>query len=200
MLDRQTELGLTDRQVAERHNWVAQTFSRWKLGSLPRPNLFPSIAAFLNVPIDTVRDLVEDAAPMEGAVKNVSIFGVAGIHGVTSDRKTGKYHFRRSGRNRTAIPTGRYAIMIETEVMTPALVGGSKAWVDPSAPVRAGSDVLVHADNGKAWIGKLLAAGRRDGKPEVTITQYSGNKRLVIRNAEAIHVIVLSERVSSWSR
>ncbi|MBB6299956.1 XRE family transcriptional regulator [Rhizobium leucaenae] len=198
LIDRQKQAGMTDKQIADRYNWIQQTFNRWKIASLPRKNMFPSIANFLGITPEEVERLVEDAATTENAVKNVSIFGMANIHGAVSDRKTGKYKFRRPGRHATAIPTGRYAIMIQTEVMMPALVAGSKAWVDPSVTPRLGNDVMVHADGGKAWVGQLRGAGKRGGTTEVTITQHAAGT-MVIRDVQAIHVIVLSERVSSWS-
>jgi hypothetical protein len=188
LINEQTKRGLTDREIAEKHNWLQQTFNRWKMGSLPRDHMYGSIANFLGVTNDKVRELVEEArANSETTPKS---FGATSVHGIVADRKEGKYKFpppQFAGKN---IPHGRYAILVDTKIMEPALLAGTKAWLDTTLWPSAGNEVLVHTKSGFAWIGRFVAIA--DGSADIE----RGGQTMTIRDVRAIHVIVLSERVA----
>ena len=194
LLNEQTKRGMTDREIAEKHNWLQQTFSRWKMGSLPRPHMFASIAHFLQIDTAMVRELVDEAKDSAGNTKlpNVGAFNTARIYGKVVDRKDGKYSFEPFNRGRKRVPEGRYAIHIDTKVMEPALLVGTKAWVDPAVWPRMGMEVIVHAKGGAAWIGRLVSVS--DG--QAILDRLAGGS-MTVRDVEAVHVIVLSERVAS---
>ncbi|XKM40373.1 hypothetical protein A4U53_031070 [Rhizobium ruizarguesonis] len=120
-------------------------------------------------------------------VPKVSVFATSSVYGKMADRKEGKFKFA------VPLPAGRYAIQMDTPIMEPALIFGSKAWVDPSVWPKVGNEVLVHARNGVAWIGRLES---HDNDTAV-ISQYAFEDKITVRNVEAIHTIVLSERVTS---
>lgn len=185
----QTRRELTDREVAEENGWLQQTFSRWKLGGLPRRHTYASIARFLSIDEDAVSELVDEAQSAAPA-KQVGVFNTASVHGVISDRKEGKYKFPPptfAGKN---IPNGRYAILIDTKIMEPALLVGTKAWLDPSVWPQPGNEVMVHTKSGSAWLGRLVAI---DGGT-ATIDRAAG--QLAIHDVRAVHVVVLAERVA----
>ncbi|WP_065091459.1 hypothetical protein [Rhizobium leucaenae] len=191
LIDKQSSQ--TDREVAEQYGWLQQTFSRWKMGSLPRPHMYESIAAFLGVDIDEVEEAVREAAESAANAKlpKVSAFNTASVYGKISDRKEGKYKFPPptfAGKN---IPHGRYAILVATKIMEPALLAGTKAWLDTTVWPQPGNEVLVHAKSGLAWVGRLVAVA--DGTAEIE----RGGKTMTIRDVRAVHVIVLAERVAS---
>ena len=191
LVNEQTKQGLTDREVAAKHDWLQQTFSRWKMGSLPRAHMFASIASFLNISPDMVRELVDEAMQSTGNTKLPVAFSGVRTYGKVTDRKDGKYVFEAFNQGRKLIPEGRYAILIDTKVMEPALLVGTKAWLDPAAWPKPGNEVMVHAKGGAAWIGRLvsLAGDRAD------IERHAAGS-MTIRDVEAVHVIVLSERVA----
>lgn len=193
LLDEQTKRGLTDREIAEKHNWLQQTFSRWKLGSLPRPHMYASIANFLRADTAAVAELVEEARRSADGAKlpKIGAFSAARVSGKVVDRKDGKYAFEAFNQGRKRIPEGRYAISIDTKVMEPALLVGTKAWVDPAVWPKPGYEVIVHAKSGAAWIGRLV--GVSDG--QATLERMSAGS-MTIRDVEAVHVIVLSERLA----
>lgn len=193
LLSEQTKRGLTDREISEKHNWLQQTFSRWKMGSLPRPHMYASIANFLQVAPPIVAELVEEARESTGNTKlpKVGVFNTARIYGKVVDRKDGKYAFEAFNQGRKRIPEGRYAILIDTKVMEPALLVGTKAWVDPSVWPKSGNEVVVHAKSGMAWIGRLASVS--DGQ---AVIERLAAGSMTIRDVEAVHVIVLSERVA----
>lgn len=194
LLNEQTKRGLTDREIAEKHNWLQQTFSRWKMGSLPRPHMFASISTFLQINVEMVRELVDEARDSTGNTKlpKVGAFNTARIYGKVVDRKNGKYAFDAFNHGRKRIPEGRYAIAIDTKVMEPALLVGTKAWVDPAIWPKPGNEVVVHAKGGTAWLGRLTAISQ----DRADIEQLSGGS-MTVRDVEAVHVIVLSERVAA---
>ncbi|MBY3543623.1 XRE family transcriptional regulator [Rhizobium laguerreae] len=186
----QTKRGLTDREVAAQYDWVQQTFSRWKMGSLPRQHMFASIASFLNISTDMVAELVEEASASTGNTKLSAAYGPTRVHGKVTDRKAGKYVFEAFNQGRKRIPEGRYAILVDTRVMEPALLVGTKAWLDPAVWPKPGNEVMVHAKGGVAWLGRLVSLA------EALATIEAGGKEMTIRDVEAVHVIVLSERVA----
>lgn len=187
----QQKLGLTDREVATQNGWLQQTFSRWKMGSLPRPHMYASIADFLGVPIETVKEAVEEATQTTRA-RTVSVFGAAAVHGTISDRKEGKFKFPPPTYAAKNVPNGRYAILIDTKVMEPALLVGTKAWLDPAVWPLVGHEVLVHTKSGAAWIGRLVEMGNGTARLE----RYNAAP-LTIHDVRSVHVIVLSERVAA---
>jgi hypothetical protein len=75
--------------------------------------------------------------------------------------------------------------------MEPALMVGTKAWLDPAVWPKPGNEVMVHAKGGAAWLGRLVSIA--DGRAE--IERPAGT--MTIRDVEAVHVIVLSERVAA---
>jgi transcriptional regulator with XRE-family HTH domain len=195
LLNEQTRRGLTDREVAEANGWLQQTFSRWKMGSLPRQHMFASIAPFLNISIDMVAELVEEATTSTGNTKLPAGLKVASVYGRVTDRKDGKYTFDAFNVGRKRIPEGRYAILIDTKVMEPALPVGTKAWADPGVWPQPGNEVMVHAKGGVAWIGKLVSLA--NGSAEIERYAAPGREKMTVRDVDAVHVIVLSERVAA---
>ncbi|MGO8211886.1 hypothetical protein ACC782_33940 [Rhizobium ruizarguesonis] len=190
LANEQTKQGLTDREVMAKTGWLQQTFSRWKMGSLPRQHMFASIASFLGVSTEAVAELVEEASASTGNTKLAAAYGGVKIYGKVTDRKAGKYVFEAFNQGRKRIPEGRYAILVDTKVMEPALLVGTKAWLDPAVWPKPGNEVMVHAKGGVAWIGRLV--GLVADRAEI----LADGKEMTIRDVEAVHVIVLSERVA----
>jgi transcriptional regulator with XRE-family HTH domain len=181
----------TDREVAEQTGWLQQTFNRWKNGGVPRPDMYASLAEFLGVTRDEVEELVLDARQAESSpVPKSGIFNTAKTYGRVSDRKDGKYAFEAFNNGRKRIPDGRYWIEIDTKIMEPALPVGTRAWVDPAVWPRGGMEVIVHAKGGAAWLGRLQSLG--DGTASLT---RDAGPAVTIRDVEAVHAIVLSERI-----
>jgi hypothetical protein len=191
LVNEQTKQGLTDREVAAKYDWLQQTFSRWKMGSLPRSHMFASIAAFLGIPTEQVAEIVEEAGQSASSTKLPVTFGGVRTYGRVTDRKDGKYVFEAYNQGRKRIPEGRYAILIDTKVMEPALMVGTKAWLDPAVWPKPGNEVMVHAKGGAAWLGRLVSIA--DGRAEI---ERPAVGTMTIRDVEAVHVIVLSERVA----
>lgn len=181
----------TDREVAERHGWLQQTFNRWKNGGVPRPDMYASLATFLGIDRDAVESLVLEARQTASSpVPRTGVFNTAKTYGRVSDRKDGKYAFEAFNQGRKRIPDGRYWIEIDTKVMEPALPVGTRAWVDPAVWPKPGYEVMVHAKGGVAWLGRLVAVVGQTAEIE------RGGLTMTIRDVEAVHAIVLSERIA----
>ena len=189
--ERQRSLGLIERAVAEKYGWVQQTYSTWKRGTIPRPDVRDALADFLDMPRAELDSLCSEA--QERAAPGIGVFDTAQPHGKVSDRKDGKFKFDQiqHGYGVSYIPRGRYAVRVETNVMEPALLYGARVWADPAAWPRPGNDVFVHGAKGAAWIGRLEAI---DGQT-ARLSQYGRPGGVVVENFEAIHVVVLAERV-----
>lgn len=179
---------LTDYAVSKGIGVLQQTYSSWKHGSLPRPNKYAALAGWLGVSIDMVAELVDEAKVSTGNPPSVEAELPATI-GRVSDRKEGRYKFDSVDGKR--FPTSRYAVEVGTNVMEPALLYGTKIWLDPGIWPKVGNEVMVHARGGVAWLGKLLSMG--DGKAEVE----NAAGRHAVENVDAVHVVVLAERVAA---
>ncbi|THK34465.1 XRE family transcriptional regulator [Ensifer sp. MPMI2T] len=178
----QAKRGQKDREAAAEIDVLQQTFSAWKHGSLPRPNKYDAVAAYLKISHDMLDELVEEARHSTGSTKLPQL-DKAREYGRVSDRKEGKFKF-------DSLPTSKYAARIDTNVMEPALLYGRKAWLDPAVWPAIGHEVIVHGRRGAAWLGRLAAMD--DSK--AVIENASG--RIVIDDVQAIHAVVLSERVA----
>lgn len=187
ILKEQKRRAVKDRAVYEELGVPQQTYSTWKAGVIPRPRQFPAIAAFLGVPEDDVADMAREAS--EAVSGTITTITSARVYGRMSDRKAGKFKFDPINDGRKRIPEGRYAVVVDTKVMEPVFHVGVKAWLDPSRWPAVGDDVLAHS-GGFAWIGRF--EGMSNGA--VQLGRYDGS-RLEVKNVEAVHVIVLSERV-----
>ena len=188
ILAEQKRRGFKDKEAYEAIDVKQQTYSSWKRGVVPRPNMYPAIAAFLGVTEERVAELANEAQQIENPNK-LSAFATARVYGTMSDRKEGKWKFPPVNDGRKRIPEGRYALVVDTKVMEPVFHVGVKAWLDPSRWPAAGDDVLAHS-GGFAWIGRF--EGMTNGA--VQLSRYDGSQ-LEVKNVEAVHVIVLSERV-----
>ncbi len=186
---KQIELGLNERDAAAKCQVIQQTFSAWKRGVVPRDNKLAALTAFLGVSPEEMGRLVDEAGAELGATKlpRMGSFDTAREYGRLADRKEGKWRFDTS---RTAIPSGRYAITMDTRAMEPALRLGTRAWADPGVFARVGDEVMVHVASGFAWVGVLehWETGR------ATITRPDGWRR-ELDNVVAVHTIVLAERI-----
>jgi hypothetical protein len=170
--------------IAKKFGWSKQTFNTWKNdGVIPRQQWHVALAEFLEINLDELEMLVDEAEASTGNTKLPRI--EPPTLGRVTDRKDGKFHF-------DAVPDGRYAVRIDTRVMEPALVLGGIAWAQPGAWPQTGHDVIVHIKGGSARIGQFVsfadgvAVLRRHQAPEITV-----------RDVQAVHVIVLSERVAN---
>lgn len=186
ILKEQKRRGVKDRAVYEELGVPQQTYSTWKAGVIPRPRQYPAIAGFLGVPEEDVAEMAREAAETSPASTPITI---ARTYGRMSDRKEGKFKFDPVNDGRKRIPEGRYAIIVDTKVMEPVFHVGVKVWLDPSRWPSPGDDVLAHS-GGFAWIGRF--EGMSNGA--VQLSRYDGSQ-VEVKNVEAVHVIVLSERV-----
>ncbi|NTG85820.1 XRE family transcriptional regulator [Agrobacterium rhizogenes] len=174
---------VSESAIADEFGWTKQAFNTWKNGVLPRQQWFGPLSRFLRIPIGEVETLLKDARA--GTGKHASPKDDTPTLGRVTDRKDGRFHF-------DGIPSTRYAFAVDTRVMEPALVLGAKAWAQPGVWPQTGNDVVVHARGGSAWIGQLENVG--DGT--ATLKRHSGTV-LTVRDVQAVHVIVLSERLQA---
>lgn len=177
MLDRTYKAsGLSTIQIGKQFGWSQQSFYNWMQGSIPRPNNYARLADFLGVGLDMVEELVEEAKTSTGNTRIPQP-----TQGKVTDRKDGRFHFGD-------VPQGRYAFRVDTKIMEPALILGGLAWAQPGVWPQPGNEVLVHA-GGSAWLGTFVSVVEG-----VAVVERAGARREV-KDVEAVHVIVLSERV-----
>ncbi|RVN04101.1 XRE family transcriptional regulator [Sinorhizobium meliloti] len=190
LLNEQAKRGLTDYRAAKEIGVLQQTYSSWKHGSVPRPNRYAAIAGWLHISIDMARELCEEAVASTGSTKLPK--PEPPVLGRVSDRKEAKFKFEPVG-DRGRIPESRYAIDVATNAMEPALLYGTKAWLDPSTWPAVGNEVMVHSKNGVAWLGRLesLSAGTAE------ISQYAYEGNIKVSDVQAVHVVVLAERIKT---
>ncbi|UYE95828.1 hypothetical protein KNLIENLN_00015 [Sinorhizobium phage NV1.1.1] len=193
LLNEQAKRGLTDYKAAKEIGVLQQTYSSWKHGSVPRPNRYAAIAGWLHISIDMARELCEEAVASTGNTKLPRVAPVAEA-GRVADRKEGKFKFDpgSSGGSGSRIPSSRYTVSVDTRVMEPALLVGTKAWLDPSVWPKVGNEVMVHGKGGIAWLGRLESL--ENGRAE--ISRYALGNRITIDDVQAVHAVVLSERVA----
>lgn len=185
LVHEQRSRGLTERAAAEEIGCLQQTFGSWKRGTIPRPHVFDALANWLRISPDMMAELAEEARQSAGNTKlpKLTAFAQTLHHGKVTDRKEGKFRF-------THLPAGRYSVQIDTKVMEPALLVGTKAWLDPAVWPRVGHEVMVFAKGGNAWLGRLAAL---DGD-RAELTRENGGP-VSVTDVQAVHVVVLSERI-----
>lgn len=183
LIEEQRANALTDRNVADQIGVSQQTYNAWKAGHTPRKTVRGKIGTFLRLTLDEVDALIETEPTKEVPLR---AYSAVRSYGRIADRKDGKFKFDST---RKAVPEGRYALVVDTKVMEPALRVGCKVWLDPGVWPRVGDEVVVHAKGGVAWIGQLAELGAT-----VRLTRYAGEP-VVIENIAAVHVVVLAERV-----
>lgn len=191
IVNEQTSRGLTDREAAEQIGVLQQTYSSWKGGVIPRPNKQGALAGWLRISNDMMLELVEEAATSTGNTKlpKITAFRSARTYGKVSDRKTGRYKFDAFNVGRKRVPEGRYAVEVGTNVMEPALLYGTKIWLDPGIWPQEGHEVMVHAKGGIGWLGRLVSV-----KEDAAVIDNAAG-RVDVDNVIAVHVVVLAERV-----
>lgn len=182
LVAKQKELGWTDMAISSQLGVLQQTYSSWKRGGVPRTPP-AGLAAFLGVTDDALLTMMKEARESS---EGTAIPVAARVYGRISDRKTGKFKFDTS---RKALPEGRYAVVIDTKVMEPALLVGTKAWLDPSVSPKIGHEVLVH-QRGIAWLGRLAEFGET-----VRLDRHNAPP-IEVRDVVAVHVVIASERVA----
>lgn len=192
--DRQKALKLTDRAVGEKYGWMQQTYSSWKRGTVPRDDVRDDLADFLGLPRDEVDGLCEKAKEQVSVGLGMSALDSAQEKGNISDRKEGRFKFEPAmvGYGPNYIPYGRYAVRVDTNVMEPVFLYGCRVWVDSRTFPRPGNEVFAHGGRGVAWIGQLVSI---DGD-KARLRQYGRQDEFDV-SFEAIHVIVLAERLPS---
>lgn len=187
IINEQKTRNATDRECAAEIGVLQQTFSTWKAGRIPREKAHEGLANFLRIPVSQIDGLIDEAADAPGAkLPSLSAYANVRVYGRMADRKDGKIKFDTS---RKALPEGRYAVIVDTKIMEPALPVGAKAWVDPGIWPKPGNEVIAHA-RGYGWIGKL----ERLENGHATISRF-GADPVEITDVDAVHVIVLSERL-----
>lgn len=196
LANEQKRLGMTDREICEKHGWLQQSFSKWKRGTIPRLPVHEELAQFLGLRRDMLDELIEEAKTSTGNTKlpPLSMLDRVYEYGKVTDRKAGKFRFEPVNAGRKAIPEGRYIITVDTKVMEPALLVGTKAWLDPAVYPNIGDEVIVHARAGNAWLGQLSAT--KDDT--ATLVRHNGEP-VTITDVQAVHVVVLSSRSASRS-
>lgn len=186
IIDEQKSRGLTDRESAGEIDVLQQTYSTWKAGRIPREKTWPSLAKFLKMSEIDLRALIDDASVATGKIPPLTVYSNVRTYGRMADRKEAKLKFDTSRKN---VPEGRYAVIVDTKIMEPALPVGCKAWLDPGIWPKPGHDVVAHA-RGNGWIGRL--AKLENGN--ATLHRF-GADPIEIADVDAVHVIVLSERI-----
>jgi len=179
--------GRSERELAKEFDWSQQAFNTWLKGSVPRKQFWDRIARFLSISVDDVEALAEEAKESTGSTKLPTIDPV---WGKVTDRKAGRYVFPDESGMR--FPLTRYCIRIDTKVMEPALLVGTRAWADPSRWPAVGNEVIAHTKSGAAWIGRLFSIEAN----KATIEQYGSDKKTIVDDIAAVHVIVSSQRIA----
>jgi len=180
IVERKADLRMTDRAICAKYGWIQQTFSAWRNGSIPRPDVRPGIAEFLGISADELDHICDQ---QQARAQHAEIAKV-------SDRKAGRFKFVRTSKS-SHVPRERYSALIETNVMEPALLYGTRAWVEPSMWPVPGYDVFVHGPNGSAWLGRLVAINGTSAH----LTRHNAEGEIVVENVQAIHPVVLAERI-----
>jgi hypothetical protein len=193
LIHRQKQLEATDRAICEEYGWLQQTYNNWKGGAAPRSPWYDSVASYLGVTPHDVEELAEEAKISKGSRKipKLSVYSAAREYGEVKDASTGEYFFNAFNVGRRHIPEGRYAFIVDTAVMEPSLRQGTRAFADGSIWAKPGNEVMVHADNGEAWLGELVSM--KDGG--VQIRQYNPDRTFSLKEINAVHPVVLSERI-----
>lgn len=188
IINEQKTRGLNERECATELGVLQQTYSTWKAGRVPREKVWPALAAFLHISEDALKELIDEVseAPSSGKLPALSVYTHARTYGRMADRKEAKLKFDTS---RKTVPEGRYAVIVDTKIMEPALPVGCKAWLDPGIWPKPGNDVVAHA-RGNGWIGRLVSLENGNA----TLHRF-GADPVEIADVDAVHVIVLSERI-----
>lgn len=189
LAEKQKAIGATDSQICRDYGWMQQTFSTWKRGTVPRSNMHEAVSRFLGISVKELERIIAESST-DTETTNLSSFRTSREYGKVSDRKDGKFKFLPVNAGRKAIPEGRYSIQVDTKVMEPALPVGTKAWLDPTVWPKPGQEVMAFGKGGVAWLGRLASV--ENGRAEL---ERHAADPVTVSDVQAVHVVVLSERV-----
>jgi hypothetical protein len=139
MLNReQIKQGKTETDIAAEYGWLPQSFNVWKRGTAPRRNMWVAIARFLQISLDQVEELVEEAKVSTGNTK------IPNMGAPVMGKGSGDTAIMDSFPSGFAQPSvvGCYAVRI----------GDKTYWVNPRLKPRDGNTVLVRTND----VGKLM--------------------------------------------
>jgi hypothetical protein len=121
--------GLTERELATRHGFSQQALQTWKKGAVPRPVMFPALASYLNISVDQVAELAEEAKISSGNTKlpelGAPVMGSGAGNAINIDKFASGYAKPAVG--------GTYAVRVDGKLM----------WVNPRLAPRDGNTVLL---------------------------------------------------------
>ena len=127
----QMRSGLTEAEIGERHGFSQQAFSTWKAGTVPRQKMYAAIASFLQISVEQLAELVEEAKVSSGNTRlpdmGAPVMGRGSPEAVKVDQFA-------SGYAKPAVD-GTYAVRIE----------GKNVWISPHLPPSYGNEVLIRA-------------------------------------------------------
>lgn len=190
LADKQEAVDATDREVAEIIGVMQQTYSTWKHGRVPGRAWHERICDFLDVSIDELKILMKEQKNAETQVLRLPDFYKATEYGVVTSPEYGEFLFEPVNAGRKRIPEGRYMVIVNTDVMEPAILNESPCWIDISIWPAAGREVMVHKTGGVAIIGQLVSTTGRGA----TIKHLNPERTIEIDDVLAVHTIVLSQR------
>lgn len=123
--------GMTERDLAAKYGFSQQALQTWKKGAVPRPVMYPALAAYLGVSVDQVAELAEEAKASTGSTKlpdlGAPVMGAGTPTTISIDQFA-------SGYARPAVG-GTYAIRVDGRMM----------WVNPRLSPAEGNTVVVRS-------------------------------------------------------
>jgi len=128
----QARRGATDYRAAQQIGVLQQTFSAWKSGSIPRPSKFEAVSQWLQISIDMMQELADEAKQSTGNTKlpdmGAPLLGRGTAAALTIDRFP-------IGHAKPSIE-GCYAIRVDNRTL----------WVNPNITPAKGNTVVLRSN------------------------------------------------------
>jgi|GEM_PF-4782701 len=121
--------GLTERELAAKYGFSQQALQTWKKGAVPRPVMFPALAAYLGISVDQIAELADEAKISTGTTKlpdlGAPVMGSGTCNAISIDQFASGYASPAVG--------GTYAVRVDGKIL----------WVNPRLTPTKGNTVLV---------------------------------------------------------
>ncbi|AGB71016.1 putative phage protein [Rhizobium tropici CIAT 899] len=129
LLNEQNRRGMTESELGAKYGFSQQAFSSWKAGVVPRPKMYAALAEFLQISVDQMSELADEAKASTGTTKLPNIGAPLMGRGSSESIIVEQFAVGFAAPN----VSNCYAVRVD----------GHHLWVDPRITPLPGNTVLI---------------------------------------------------------
>ncbi len=133
LLNEQNRRGMTESELGARYGFSQQAFSSWKAGVVPRPKMYAALAEFLQISVDQISELADEAKASTGSTRLPNLGAPLMGRGSNDSIVIEQFAIGFAAPN----ISNCYAVRVD----------GHHLWIDPRLTPVPGNTVLVKTKN-----------------------------------------------------